>query len=287
MEEYNLHMRRDVFEQVTSCIRAYVENNAWLTVKVLGNLIEADLSSIFGNGDLGWSPTTLLYRCQATTTECDAYVSMPKPEELPRTASPVLADQVNDMTVAMRDAICFLRRWAGADNHASMPAELVNQLSEMRTLIHTLIGTGENCCDETTYEHAEAVRKSTRLDAMDAFSYAIRALFERKGTPGVKRALNSIYGTAAYDGYRLSDALKRAAIASQEGLHNAINGSSEDADAPSLDHCGCENVRADEPNALFVTIETSTFDPTLENVEAVQAFISNAGEGRDIHFRII
>lgn len=287
MEKYNLRMRRDVFEQVTSCMSAYVENNEWLTVKVLGDLIDADLSSIFGNGDLGWSPTTLLYRCQATATACDAYVSMPKPEELPHTASPSQVDPVDSMLISLRHAICFLRHWVDADNRPIMPAELVNQLSEMRTLIHTLIGTGENCCDETAHEYVEAVRKTTSRDAMDAFSYALKALLERKGSPGVKRALNSIYGTAAYANAGLADALKRAATASQEGLRDAINGSSGDADAPQRDQCECENVKAVEPNALFITIETGTFDPTFENVEAVNSFISTAGEGRDIHLRII
>lgn len=54
---------------------------------------------------------------------------------------------------------------------------------------------GEHCCDAVS-ESAEDVRKSTRLDGTDAFTYDIRALFERKDGPGFKNALDGIYGTA-------------------------------------------------------------------------------------------
>lgn len=312
MEKYNLHMSRDVYEQVTSCMLAYVERNEWLTVKVLGSLIGADLSIIFGNGNLGWSPSTLRYSCQATATACSAWVSMPRPEEIPACSDghtvrdlmeedagcerPTLKDWLNKNGIGihngavpyekayMQDTLAILRRMV--EDRRTVRPELIEHLTEMRTLIHTLIGTGENCCDATVSESAEAVRKATRLDAMDALRYAITALYERKGSPGVKRALNSIYGTAAYDGARLADALKHAASASQESLRNAVSGSSEDACTPPLAKCECENVRADDPNALFVYIDTGTFDATLENVEAVRSFISDNCEGRDIHLRI-
>lgn len=287
MEKYNLHMRHEVFDRVSKCMSAHIESDKWFPVKVLGDLMEVDLSGIFGNGNLGWSPSTLLYYCQSAETTFSMCLSLPKPEEIPCTDSPSQVDPVDSMLISLRHATCFLRNWADADKRLIMPAELINQLSEMRTLIHALIGTGENCCDEPAHEYVEAIRKTTSLDAMDAFSYALKALLERKGSPGVKRALNSIYGTAAYADTRLADAFKRAATASQEGLRDAINGSSGDAGVDHRDQCECENVKADEPNALFVTIETGMLEATPENVAAVSSFISNAGEGRDIHFRIV
>lgn len=283
MEKYNLHMRREVFDRVSKCMSAHIEADKWFPVKVLGDLMEVDLSNIFGNGDLGWSPATLSRCCQSTETGFGVYVSVPRPEELPDNAPPAPADPM----IALRGATCFLRHLADAGNRAYMPAELVNQLSEMRTLIHALIGTGENCCDATISESAEDVRKAARLDAMDAFSYAIRALLDRKDEPGIKRALNSSYGTAVCEGIRLSDALKNAASASMEGLRDALYGSSEGSDSVMPDSCECENVRSEEPNALFVTIETDMFEATPENVAAVNSYITNAGEGRDIHLRII
>lgn len=120
--------------------------------------------------------------------------------------------------------------------------------------------TGEQCRDAAVSESAEDVRKTTRLDGVDAFTYAIRALFERKDNPGFKNALDGIYGTA----------------------HDVASIDLEQMYPKKL-----ENVKADEPNALFVTIETDTFEATPENVVAVNSFISNAGEGRDIHLRII
>lgn len=120
--------------------------------------------------------------------------------------------------------------------------------------------TGEHCCDAAVSESAEDVRKTTRLDGIDAFIYAIRALFERKDDLGFKNALDGIYGTA----------------------HDVAS-----IDLGQMYPKKLENVKADEPNALFVTIETGMFEVTPESVEAVNSFISNAGEGRDIHLRII
>lgn len=117
-----------------------------------------------------------------------------------------------------------------------------------------------HCCDAAVSESAEDVRKATRLDGVDAFTYAIRALFERKDDPGFKNALDGIYGTAR----------DVASIDLEQMYPKKL-----------------ENVKDDEPNALFVTIETDTFGATPENVEAVNSFISNVGEGRDIHLRII
>ena len=102
--------------------------------------------------------------------------------------------------------------------------------------------------------------ENERLDGIDAFTYAIRALFERKDAPGFKNALDGIYGTA----------------------HDVAS-----IDLGQMYPKKLENVKADEPNALFVTIETGMFEVTPESVEAVNSFISNAGEGRDIHLRII
>lgn len=120
--------------------------------------------------------------------------------------------------------------------------------------------TGEHCCDAAVPESAEDVRKTPRLDGVDAFAYAIRALFERKDDPGFKNALDGIYGTAR----------DVASIDLEQMYPKKL-----------------ENVKDDEPKALFVTIETDTFEATPESVEAVNSFISNAGKGRDIHLRII
>lgn len=285
METYILHMRRAALNKVKMCMSAHIENDTWLTVKELGDLVGTDLADIFGGTNLGWSPTALLYRCQITEMFETAAVSMPKPEEIPDTASSARVDPM----IALRGAVCFLRHWVDAGNRVHMPVEIINQLSEMRTLIHALIGTGENCNDEPDNEYPEAVRKATRLDAMDAFCYAIRTLLDRKDVSDVKSAINSIYGTATYEGARLDDTLKHAEKSYAQTFAKALNVNPEEQDDDN-DHLHThepENIRDDEQNALFITIETGTFDPTLENVEAVRAFISDAGEGRDIHLRII
>lgn len=305
MERYNLHVSRDTLEKIKKFATACIDRQTWLPVKALGDFIGENLSDLFGSGDLGWSPFTLQYDFQMMDSPHGVYVSVPKPEEI--TASRdgrTVRDRMEEFAslerptldewlskngngihngagpfekVCMQDALAILRRLV--ETPYSLYPELINQLSEMRTLIHTLIGTGENCCDETTYEHAEAVRKTTRLDAMDAFSYAIRAMLDNKGMPGVKTALNSIYGIAAYDGARLDDALERAEKSYVKTIAGAPNGNSEDNTA--------DNVSDEESPALFVTIETGTFEATPENIQAVNSFVLSAGEGRDIHFRIM
>lgn len=277
-------MRREVFDRVSKCMSAHIEADKWFPVKVLGDLMEVDLSGIFGNGDLGWSPSTLLYYCQSAETTFSMCMSLPKPEEIP--ACPdghTIRDRMEDLAnserptlddwlskngigngtqpfekACMQNALAIMRRLNEA--HYSLYPELVEQLTEMRTLVHAMIGAGENCCDEPDNEYPEAIRKATRLDAMDAFSYAFRALLERKGNPGIKRALNSIYGTAP----------------------DVAN-----VDLEQMYPKEFTNVKDPEPNVLFVTIETGAFEVTPENIEAVNSFISNSCEGRDIHLRII
>lgn len=164
MEKYNMHVSHDAWSHVTECVSAHITNGTWLTVKALGDLVGTDLSDVFGNGDLGWSPATLLRRFQATETLYDAVVSVPKPEEIP----------------ACHDVLTVRE-----------------QMEDL--------GNSEDIADG-------------------------------------------------------NDQLRPREL---------------------------ENVPSPEPNALFVTIVTDTFDPTLENVEAVRTFISDNSEGRDIHLRIM
>lgn len=284
MERYNLDVSRDTLEKIKKFATACIDRQTWLPVNALGDFVGANLSDLFGSGDLGWSLFTLQYDFQMMDSPHGVYVSVPKPEEI--TASRdgrTVRDRMEEFAslerptldewlskngigngaqssekVCMQNALAILRRMNEAPY--SLYPEVIEQLSEMRTLIHTLIGTGENCCDEPDNEYPEAIRKSTRLDAMDAFSYAFRALLERKGDPGIKRALNSIYSTAR----------DVASVDLEQMYPNELT-----------------NVKDPEPNALFVTIETGAFEVTPENIEAVNLFISTAGEGRDIHLRII
>lgn len=286
MEKYNLHVSRDTLEKIKKCATACIDHQTWLPVKVLGDFVGANLSDLFGVGDLGWSPFTLQYDFRVNDNPIVPYLSIPKPEEIPACSDghtvrdlmeeaascerPTLKEWLNKNGIGncigdvpyekayMQDALAILRRMV-EDRRYTCP-ELVEQLTEMRTLIHTLIGTGENRSDAPDNEYPEAVRKATRLDAMDAFSYAIRALLGHKNEPGVKSALNSIYGAA-------SDV---ASIDLEEMYPKEFT-----------------NVKDPEPNALFVTIETGAFEVTPENIEAVNSFISNLCEGRDIHLRII
>lgn len=286
MEKYNLHVSRDTLEKVKECVAAYIDHETFLPVEVLGDLVGSNLSCLFGAGDLGWSPRTLQHDFRVNDNPIVPYLSIPKPEEISTCSDghtvreqmeslasrerPTLKDWLNKNGIGtyygavpyekayMQDALAILRRMV--EDRRYVCPEIVEQLTEMRTLIHALIGTGENCSDATDNEYPEAVRKATRLDAMDAFSYAIRALLGHKDEPGAKIALNSIYGAA-------SDV---ASIDLEEMYPKELT-----------------NVKAEEPNALFVTIETGTFEVTPENVGAVITFISNAGEGRDIHLRVI
>lgn len=311
MERYNLDVSRDTLEKIKKIATACVDRQTWLPVKAPGDFIGANLSDLFGSGDLGWSLFTLQYDFQMMDSPHGVYVSVPKPEEIP--ACPygrTVREQMDDLDsrerpaledwlskngigngaqssekVCMQNALAIMRRLA--ENGQYLCPKLVEQLSEMRTLIHTMIGTGENCCDATVSEYVEAVRKATRLDSMDAFAYAVRALLDNKGKPGVKEAINSVYGSAMYEGAGLAGALKSAAKESLARLNNAVNGGSEDSNAVLPDPCERENVRSEEPNALFVTIEIGMFEATPENIEMVNSFVLNAGEGRDIHLRII
>lgn len=311
MEKYILHMRHDVLNRVTVCMSAHIENDKWFTVEVLGDLIGVDLSCIFGNGNLGWSPTVLLYHCQVTDTTVYAALSVPKPEELPihrvgRTVRdrmeylaglerPTLKDWLNNSGIHNHslivtgsekygkrrddriDSISYPHKVmlehpeyvAGMETVIRKLMEVKKDVPFVKELLNGLYGvnslrftenSGEQCRDAAVSESAEDVRKTTRLDGVDAFTYAIRALFERKDAPGFKNALDGIYGTAR----------DVASIDLEQMYPKKL-----------------ENVKADEPNALFVTIEIDTFEATPESVEAVNSFISNAGEGRDIHLRII
>ena len=311
MKKYILHMRRDVLNRAMKCMSAHVENDRWFAVEALSYLMEVDLSGIFGNGNLGWSPTTLLYRCQVTETIDDSALSVPEPEEIPyhrigRTVRdhmeylagqerPTLKDWLNNSGIHNHTPIdpmtakCEKRRndcvdsisyahelmlehsefVAGAETVIRKLMEFKKDVPFVKEFINGLYGvnylrftenSGEQCRDAAVSESAEAVRKTTRLDGVDAFACAIRALFERKDDPGFKNALDGIYGTA----------------------HDVASIDLEQMYPKKL-----ENVKADELNALFITIETDTFEATPESVEAVNSFISNAGEGRDIHLRII
>lgn len=313
MERYNLDVSRDALEKIKKIATACVDRQTRLPVKAPGDFIGANLSDLFGSGDLGWSLFTLQYDFQMMDSPHGVYVSVPKPEEI--TASRdgrTVRDRMEEFAslerptldewlskngigihngagpfenVCMQNALAIMRRLA--ENGQYLCPKLVEQLCEMRTLIHTMIGTGENCCDATVSEYVEAVRKATRLDSMDAFAYAVRALLDNKGKPGVKEAINSVYGSAMYEGAGLAGALKSAAKESLARLNNAVNGGSEDSNAVLPDPCERENVRSEEPNALFVTIETGAFEVTPENIEAVNSFISNSCEGRDIHLLVI
>lgn len=255
MEKYNLLIPSSRLDDVMRVVNHRIQHNEWLEVELLGNITGLEvLSKVFGGVNLGWSPAALK---SFRLTGLGPCISVPFPETLPFVQDrmedlascerPTLNDWLNENgigkgaqpsdKVCMQDALAILRRLN--ETPYFLYPELIDQLSEMRTLIHALIGTGENCCGATISESAEAVRNTTRLDAMDAFSYAIRDLLGHKDEPGVKSALNSI------------------------------------------------NVKAEEPNALFVTIETGAFEATPENIEAANSFISNACEGRDIHLRII
>lgn len=288
MEEHVLHMRHDVLNRVKDCMSAHIENDKWFTVEALGDLMGVDLSCIFGTGNLGWSPTTLLYHCQVTERTVDASLRVPNPEELPhhrigRTVRdrmeylaglerPTLKDWLNNSGIhnyvhevmlehpeLVLGAETNIRKLMEFKKDAPFVKEFLNGLYDVNSLKFT-DNSGKQCRDAAVSESAEDVRKTTRLDGVDAFTYASRALFERKDAPGFKNALDGIYGTAR----------DVASIDLEQKYPKQL-----------------ENVKADEPNALFVTIEIDAFKATPESVEAVNSFISNAGEGRDIHLRII
>lgn len=268
MEKYNLYVGRETLEKVKECATAHINHRKWLPVEVLSDLVGSDLSDIFGNGVLGWSPYVLKNYWQITNDPTTAFVSVPKPEELPHTTAPAGAYAVNTMYSTMRDAICFLRRWTEEGAKAHMPVAYINQLAEMRTLIHTLIGTGEGCCDSAVHDTADTIRKTTRLDAMDAFAYAIRAMLERKDAPGVKTSLNSVYGERVFDGPQSAEDVAKI-------------------DLEQMYPKELVNIKSDEPNALFITVDTGSIEVTAEKCEAINWLISSAGRGRDIHLRII
>lgn len=267
MEKYNLYVGRETLEKAKECATAHINHWKWLPVEVLSDLVGSDLSDIFGNGVLGWSPYVLKNYWQITDDPITTFVSVPKPEELPHTAAPAA---INDdaMYSTMRDAICFLRRWTEEGAKAHMPVAYINQLSEMRTLIHTLIGTGEGCCDSAVHDTADTIRKTTRLDAMDAFAYAIRAMLERKDAPGVKTALNSVYGERVFDGPQSAEDVVKI-------------------DLEQMYPKELVNVKSDEPNALFITVDTGSIEVAAEKFDAISRLIASAGTGRDIHIHII
>lgn len=250
MEEYILHMPHDVMTLVKDCVTTRIANDEWFTVEALGNLMEVDLSGIFGNGNLGWSPTALLHHCQVTETTVDAALSVPKPEELP----------IHRIGRTVRDRMEYL---AGLERPT-----LKDWLNNSGIHNHALIVTGsekygkrrDDRIDSISYPHKVMLEHPEYVAGMET---VVRKLMEvKKDAPFVKELLNGLYG-----------------VNSLRGTEN--NGEPD----PAGRNVSSENVK-DDPRDIFVTVNSDHVSPqTMHEIAKLITVLSDTN--RDIHVNII
>lgn len=251
MEKYILHMRHDVFNRVKECMSAHIETDKWFTVEALGYLMGVDLSGIFGNGNLGWSPTTLLYNCRVTETTVAAALSVPKPEELtPHRIGRTVRDRMEYLAGLERPTLKDWLNNSGIHNHALIVTGSEKYRKRRDDRIDSI-----SYPHKIMLEHPEFVARAELV---------VRELMEFKNdAPFVKELLNILYGVNSLQGTE----------------------SSGEPDPQGHDATSSENVK-DEPRDIFVTVNSDHVSPqAMHEIAKLIAILSDTD--RDIHMNII